>query len=262
MPGYVRVILWHTGEDGVSPYPGAVPATTITDLLRLLTRDPGRPRLTWYGAGGERVELSGAVLDNWVSKTTNLLVEEFDAAPGTRVLLDLPSHWRTVVWALAAWRCGAHVVLDGPADVVVTTDPAAHAAGQVVAVTLPALARAFDGPLPPGAVDAASAVMTYGDVVGWAPAVVPDEPAFAHDGVVRTHADLVPDAAAAPTDAAPARVALTGSTAHVLARTLAVLATDGSVVVVADEVARELRDDDDRRARVLGSERVTADELG
>ncbi len=87
---------------------------TVADVLRRVTADPGRPRLTWYGAGGERIELSGAVLANWVAKTTNLLVEEFDAAPGVRVGLDLPAHWRTVVWALAAWRCGAEITL-GPA---------------------------------------------------------------------------------------------------------------------------------------------------
>src|SRR5688572_18938796 len=83
----------------------------VADLLRLITRDPGRPRLTWYGDDGERVELSGAVLENWVNKTTNLLVEEFDAEPGTRVVIDLPVHWRTVVWALAVWRVGATAVL-------------------------------------------------------------------------------------------------------------------------------------------------------
>ena len=63
-------------------------------LLARLTADPGRPRLTWYGDDGERVELSGHVLDNWVTKTANLLVEEYQAGPLTRVLLDLPVHWR------------------------------------------------------------------------------------------------------------------------------------------------------------------------
>ncbi|NKY41606.1 TIGR03089 family protein, partial [Cellulomonas septica] len=125
-------------------YAEAVPGATIAELLALVTRNPGRPRLTWYSADGERVELSGAVLENWVNKTTNLLVEELDAGPGTRVLLDLPGHWRTVVWALATWRCGACVVVgDGEADVVVTSRPAAHAgtSAHLVAVALPALAR-------------------------------------------------------------------------------------------------------------------------
>src|SRR5690606_6668003 len=112
-------------------YPGGMPAT-IRDVLRTLTADPGRPRLTWYGDGGERIELSGAVLANWASRTTNLLVEEFDAEPGTIVALDLPPHWRTLVWALATWQSGAEVrIVDGsgtagagsPADVVVTATP-------------------------------------------------------------------------------------------------------------------------------------------
>ena len=59
--------------------------TTPSDVLTLLQREPGRPRLTWYGDGPERIELSGAVLANWVAKTTNLLVEELDAAAGETV---------------------------------------------------------------------------------------------------------------------------------------------------------------------------------
>ena len=38
--------------------------------------DPTRPLLTWYDdATGERTELSGATLANWVAKTANLLVD-------------------------------------------------------------------------------------------------------------------------------------------------------------------------------------------
>ena len=149
--------------------------TSTADLLTLLRRDPGRPRLTWYAADGDRVELSGAVLDNWVSKTTNLLVEELDVGPGSRVLLALPMHWRAVVWALAVWRAGATVVLAdapaGDADVMVTDQPDARVPGAaaLVVVSLPALARRYAGTLPPDALDAASSVMTYGDVIGWAP---------------------------------------------------------------------------------------------
>src|SRR5665647_605927 len=99
----------------------------LPGLLAQLTAEPGRPRLTWY-APAERVELSGHVLDNWVTKTANLLVEEYDAGPGTRVLLDLPVHWRSVVWAFAAWRVGACVIVPGPSttrvDLVVTDHPA------------------------------------------------------------------------------------------------------------------------------------------
>src|SRR5690625_7560285 len=84
---------------------------TVADLISRVSSDPGRPRITWYAAGGERVELSGRVLENWVAKTTNMLVEEFDAGPGVRVLLDMSTHWTEVVWALSVWRAGATPVL-------------------------------------------------------------------------------------------------------------------------------------------------------
>ena len=248
------------------PAAGRTP-TTISQMMDLVLSDPGRPRLTWYGDGGERVELSGAVLQNWVSKTVNLLVEEFDAAPGTVVTLDLPPHWRSVLWALAAWRCGATVELagDSPAkggDVVVTSRPAAWAdllsgpgAADLVAVALPALARSFDGDLPPGAVDAAGAVMTYGDVIGWAPETDPTAVALdAPDGTV-AFADLV------PADGTPgARTLVDGARplGALLRELLAVWAADGSVVLASAATAAELAADQARLDRLRETERITA----
>ncbi|MDM7831746.1 TIGR03089 family protein [Cellulomonas sp. MW9] len=204
-------------------------------LLSQLTREPGRPRITWYGADFERVELSGAVLDNWVSKTTNLLVEEFDAAPGVRVLVDLPPHWRTLVWALAVWRTGAHLVLDGAADVVVTDRPADHPGPAVVAVSLPALARRFDGELPRGAVDAAAAVMTYGDAIGWLPPT--DPAALALDGVAYVELGTWWRAA----DDARVAVDAGTDTGAFLATVVGALAADGSVVAISPARRRALR---------------------
>ncbi|MCF4120130.1 TIGR03089 family protein [Antribacter sp. KLBMP9083] len=261
----------------------------VAQLLDLLQRDPGRPRLTWYGDDSERVELSGAVLANWVSKTTNLLVEEFDAAPGTQVTLDLPVHWRTMVWALATWRTGATVVLPGsspgtsrnparsPSGPVVTDAPDRWAGtDELVVVSLPALARRYDGDLPRGAMDAAAAVMTYGDVIGWAPAVDPDEaalvlagsvpgdPATAATGVREAatgvgqpvaHRDLVP-----PAVAAGPRVLADGRDAvgAVLREVLAAWAGDGSVVLTSAAVAAALEADAPRRERIVATERVTS----
>jgi uncharacterized protein (TIGR03089 family) len=234
-----------------------VSETTIATLLTALQREPGRPRLTWYGDDFERVELSGAVLENWVHKTANLLVEEFDAGPGTRVRLDLPGHWRTVVWALSVWRVGACVVLGpavDPVDVLVTSDPASVGAGeQVVVVTLPALARRAPGPLPSGAIDAAAAVMTYGDVLAWAPELDPTARALDDDGAATAHREL----AAWAGDAAGERTLVVlgdDEPAASLRTTLAVLLAGGSVVLavpgaVADPAARE---------RLLAGERVTS----
>jgi uncharacterized protein (TIGR03089 family) len=248
--------------------PADLPAPSmVPDLLARLLAGGGQPRITWYGEGGERVELSGAVLANWVAKTTNLLVEEFDVAPATRVRLDLPPHWRTLVWALATWRAGGCVVLADAdaddADVVVTDRPDAHPGGDLVAVALPALARRFDGPLPAGAIDAAAAVMTYGDVIGWAPEADPGAPAVDVDGAPVRHADLTAWSAGTPAATPGARALLTGGrdrsgdVAGFLRDALGVLATDGSLVVLAADVARELEADPVRRDRLLQTERVT-----
>ena len=244
------------------------PTASVADVLSALLSEPGRPRLTWYGPAGERIELSGAVLDNWVSKSTNLLVEELDAGPGTRVLLDLPPHWRSVVWALAAWRTGATVaVLDADdhdataADVVVTDRPDALALPRhgVVAVALPALARGFDGPLPTGALDAAQSVMTYGDVIGWVPAVEPARAALDVGATAVPHADLVAAAVGTAPVAAGDRALLPvgdarTATPGTLLTTLGVLAAGGSVVLLRPEPG----DAPDRADRIAATERVTA----
>ncbi|CAM3633616.1 TIGR03089 family protein [Isoptericola cucumis] len=251
----------------------AIPARDLPGVLDLVVTDPGRPRLTWYGDGGERVELSGAVLVNWVSKTVNLLVEEMDAAPGSVVVVDLPVHWRAATWALAAWRCGATVVVPGEIsqvarpDVVVTWRPEAwadaHRAGtDLVAVALPALARRFDGDLPPGAVDAAGAVMTYGDAVSWAPDAEPARVALEALGTDPvTFADLVAGADAAT--AAGGRVLVAGDrpAGAVLRDLLALWASNGSVVLTSGATAAELRADPARLARLRETERITAGEL-
>ncbi|WP_168581938.1 TIGR03089 family protein [Gephyromycinifex aptenodytis] len=137
--------------------------------------ETGRPRLTWY-AQDERIELSGRVLNNWVCKATNLLIEEFDIQPAAVISLEVPVHWRACYWALAAWRLGAtvHVVAgsQGPsapaardgdlADVRIVL-AGTPASGDVVALTPASLARSAGVALPPGHLDEAAVLSTYGD---------------------------------------------------------------------------------------------------
>lgn len=183
--------------------------TTDTDSLdftnRLLSRhrDSASPMLTWYGDPGERVELSGHVFDNWVAKSANLLAEEFDAGPGTRVLLDLPAHWKSLAIGFAVWSTGAELVttvLDaesplheaagrsgaaGSFDLVFTGDPATATevfpAAEVVAVGLESLALSFPGEVPSGCMDYVAEVRGFGDyyladrVPGAAPALTTDD---------------------------------------------------------------------------------------
>lgn len=248
-------------------------APPLAGLLGLLVADPGRPRITWYD-GPERVELSGHVLDNWVTKTTHLLTDELDAGPGTELVVDLPWHWRTVVWCLAALRVGTTLVLRDPQDAradpgvpVVTDAPARHAgADELVVVALPALARTAGPDLPPGAIDAAAAVMTYPDQAGWLPPVPAGTVALRLAAGDVTHGDLATwaDARTGPGLVPPhARVLATGTdAASLLALVLRVLADDGSVVMVAPGEADALRADGDRHGRLVAGERITLDLLG
>lgn len=283
------------GRSGAAAYAGAVTAPPrspfaprphgplLPTLLDGLTRDPGRPRLTWYGPGGERVELSGHVLDNWVTKSTNLLVEEFEVGPGSTVVLDLPPHWRAVVWAFAVWRAGACVVPVARADdtaqggaggglaseqaVVVTDRPEAwSSAHDVVAVALPALARRFDGPLPTGAMDASAAVMTYGDVLTFLQEHDPGADAIEVEGAVVTHAELgrwagqtslAPAPDGQEVDAPRLLLALRPvQGVSLLATALDVLGRDGSLVLLDPVVTGEVADDPARLERLTTTERA------
>lgn len=154
------------------------PRVARVDVLTVLTgADQTTPRLTWYGEEGERIELSGRVLANWVTKAANLLTDECGTGVGDRLVLDLPAHWRLLVWACAGRALGAEVevaVATGAGDdaaahdadvVVVTHRPDAWlGAGDVIATPLPALARAWPTPLPAGVVDGAAELMGQPDV--------------------------------------------------------------------------------------------------
>ncbi|WP_159615691.1 TIGR03089 family protein [Arthrobacter zhaoguopingii] len=217
-------------------------------------REATSPRLVWYGPDG-RIELSGRVFDNWVAKTANLLVEELDAEAGMRVELDLPVHWKSLVWALACWQVGAVLVPasappgtdPGPgsgADLVVTSAEREVAPPAVqVAVALGALALGWPAPLPAGAVDYAAEVRSYGDY--FADAVAQDPSTVLFDGAGAdsagpagplTVAGLSRLYAAVPE---PSGVVLLGadtSLPRALAAALAVWSVDGTLVVVHPEV--------------------------
>lgn len=190
----------------------------------LLASGP-RPRLTWSG-GGEQLELSGRVCATWAAKVANLLVEEIDAGPDTRVHLDLPPHWRTVVWALGAWLTGSCLVLpddgtdatpgpdgerrpiaSGPLDVVVTSRPGpweeTWAAGRTrpelaVAVPLPSFALRWPGDLASGWLDGAVDVAAQPDALGPVAAFLPDAVALAGAGWHAPFADVTRAARVTP----------------------------------------------------------------
>jgi len=141
--------------------------------LRRWVRDQGAsPLLTYYHpARGERVELSGVSVANWVDKTSNLLVDELDVEPGDAVDLTLakghPGHWVSLVWVLACWQVGAVVSLDqGAARVAVLgpDDPGnAARADAVLVCSLHPLGLPLPGPPPAGTLDYALEVRSQPD---------------------------------------------------------------------------------------------------
>ncbi|MEP7194563.1 MAG: TIGR03089 family protein [Actinomycetota bacterium] len=216
------------------------PASVLAEILR---SDPARPRVTFYEdtAGptrGERIELSGKVLANWISKAGNALQDEYDLGPGSVVRLALPPHWRALYWAVAVWSVGGTVdCVGGPAiELLICDDPAGTAAtsgpyeGDIVLVTLAALARTHEGPVPARAMDEARELATYGDHFTAAATPSPDDLALITPRARMAYRSVVPQA----DWPANTRVSLAGDLAQVLESTLAAWAVDGSVVLARD----------------------------
>ncbi|WP_018155316.1 TIGR03089 family protein [Demetria terragena] len=202
-------------------------------LPRLLREDPAAPRITFYddtpgSTQGERIELSGKVLNNWVAKAGNLLAEHFDVEPGRTVALDLPpEHWRTLYWALGVWAVGG-TVSDDPdgADVVISTNPKGAQPTELAVTTLAALARSFPGEIPAGALDEARELPTYPDVLEVVEEADADDLALQTRDESWTYANLVPAATS------PVRAVVSGSLAEVLRTSLALWSAGGSVVIL------------------------------
>lgn len=101
-------------------------AGSVADLLAArLSGDAAAPLITYYDdATGERTELSGTTLANWVAKTANLLQDGLDLQAGEVVAVTLPPHWQTAAVLLAAWSVGAVVTETvEDADLLVTEEP-------------------------------------------------------------------------------------------------------------------------------------------
>lgn len=147
---------------------------TPTQVYGQLLKTGTSPALVWYGQD-ERIELSGKVLANHIAKIANYLVDECELEPGARVVLDLPTHWKSVAWGLAALVAGGSVVMgrDRVRDhesgtVVVTDEPTAIETDNddvVVALNLKSLAFAWDGELPEGVEDGAASVLSHPDAL-------------------------------------------------------------------------------------------------
>ncbi|MEU4243227.1 TIGR03089 family protein [Actinoplanes sp. NPDC026619] len=174
--------------------------TTIPQALtEAVRRDPTTPLLTWYDdATGDRTELSGATLDNWVAKTANLLIDGLGLGVGDHIAVLLPPHWQTAAIVLGAAAAGVAADLGDepqPVDALFTSPALAEraagwATGDRFMTGLLPLAMPLRE-LPPGFVDYVTEVRNYGDHFR-GEALSPDDRALAgpvemsHLAVMRT----------------------------------------------------------------------------
>ena len=149
-----------------------------------LRRDPNVPLLTFYDdATGDRSELSGATLDNWVAKTANMLVDGAGLEAGDTVAVLLPPHWQTAAILLGAWAAGLAVDPgEEPAGALFTTPDRVGAAdsrpaGDRYATGLLPLAMPLRQ-VPPGYLDYVVEVRAFGDHFTPARPVTGDDPAI------------------------------------------------------------------------------------
>lgn len=221
---------------------GASVEGVATTLSSLLNPSP-TPMITYYDVStGERIELSGVTLVNWVSKVANLLVDDLDAERGTRLRIGLPSHWLRYVWLLGAWRIGA-VVTDANADIGLS-GPELQADEPVrLAASLRPMGARF-AQEPQGFLDTAIHVAGSPDVFVDVDPPEPDDVALDLAGVVSTQADLL--ATAAQSDRLLIEPQALGDDARLL---VATLLGGGSLVVMA-------HGDEDARVRIAEQERA------
>jgi uncharacterized protein (TIGR03089 family) len=167
--------------------------TVVEAFSSTITLDPTRPLVTFYDdATGERAELSGATLANWVAKTANLLIDGVGLSPGDIAAVKLPPHWQTAAVLVGCWNAGICVDVTGShrAAVGFVAGSDMADADEVFALALAPLGMPFRSGPPPGTADYVVEVRAHGD--NFQPRVRQQTPALA-DGT--THAALAAAAA-------------------------------------------------------------------
>jgi uncharacterized protein (TIGR03089 family) len=174
-------------------------------LRRRNARSGATPLITYYDeTRGERIELSGTSLGNWVDKTAGLLTDEIMVEPGDLVRLPIavshPAHWVTLIWVAAAWRARCSVTLgaadDAAVEVIGPDDPRPGNA-ETVACSLHPLGLGFSTPLPAGVIDYGVEVRAHPDSFS-GPHPAPADPAWRDGNKDLSHADVVSGVAGGP----------------------------------------------------------------
>lgn len=221
---------------------------TLPELFTAaVRRDGSNPFLTYYDdTSGERIELSAVTTANWVSKTANLLVDEYDLESGETVAIGLPPHWLGVVWALSAWSAGAAVTTGDGSLAITGPDFGVRGSRETIASALLPLGGRFREPLPDGVHDYGAEVYNHPDLFVPFDPPTPGSPAYDE----KTHAEVI--AAATPI---PDRVLTTVDLVSPdgLGTLVGVIAGGGSIVLCRnlDPAKLDRRITDEKVDRVL-----------
>ncbi|MEU4681034.1 TIGR03089 family protein [Micromonospora sp. NPDC023737] len=85
-------------------------ASTPVTTVRQAPHDADRPMLSYLDeATGARIDLTATQLGEWAARSAGLLRDGCGLAPGSRVAVLLPPHWRTAAVLLGAWSVGMSV---------------------------------------------------------------------------------------------------------------------------------------------------------
>lgn len=171
------------GPSGPSGSNGPSGRQTISAVTAaVIAADPARPLLTFYDDGtGERTELSGATLMNWIAKTANMLTDDCALGVGDRASVALPPHWQTAAVLLGCWTTGLRVTVEPePAEVAfvhIDWATAEWPSSDRYALGLHPLALPLS-PVPVGYLDFTTEVRAHGDFFSPPQEVSPDDRAF------------------------------------------------------------------------------------
>jgi uncharacterized protein (TIGR03089 family) len=142
--------------------------TVVAAFDARVASDAASPLITFYDdASGDRTEVSGATMGNWVAKTANLIVDGLGLGPGELAAVNLPAHWQTAAVLLGCWSAGLVVDLDGSTDhaavAFTALDRDRVEADEVLVLALaPMAAPVRPGP-PVGSADYVLEVRRHGD---------------------------------------------------------------------------------------------------
>ena len=158
-------------------------ARTVSAMFAaVVATDPTRPLLTYYNdESGERTELSGATLMNWVAKTANMISDDCGLGSGNRASVGLPPHWQTAAVLLGSWIAGLEVIIaPEPAEVAFVYVSAANhdwPAAERYALGLHPMALPLRD-VPDGYMDFNTEVRSHGDHFYPSVPVLPSDPAL------------------------------------------------------------------------------------